>query len=58
MGPAGGNVEQAVGHVHLEMKAQDWRDGLEMESKLLRLDKIALWGLYVGVGRQDLDASE
>lgn len=34
MGPAGGNVEQAVGHVHLEMKAQDWRDGLEMEFKL------------------------
>ena len=44
--------------MHLEMKGQDWRDGLEMKFELLRLDKIALWGLYVGVGRQDLRASE
>lgn len=50
--------DQAAGHGHLEMGGQDWRGGLETEFTLLRLDKIALWGLYVGVGRQDLDASE
>lgn len=41
-----------------ERKGQNWRDGSEVEFKLMRLDKIAWWGLHIGEGTQDLSESE